>query len=101
MADFECLKVIGRGGFGEVRLCRTKDTKEPVAIKALKKSQMIESRKVSQVWEEREAMAAINGSKWTVKLICSFQDHTNLYLVMEYLPGGDLMNLLIKKNIFT
>lgn len=36
-----------------------------------------------------------------VGLKCSFQDEENLYLVMEYLPGGDLMNLLIKKDIFT
>lgn len=34
-------------------------------------------------------------------LRCSFQDDRNLYLVMEYLPGGDLMNLLMKKDIFT
>ncbi len=38
---------------------------------------------------------------WIVDLKFSFQDENNLYLVMEYLPGGDLMNLLIKKDILT
>jgi serine/threonine kinase 38 len=40
-------------------------------------------------------------SAWIVELKCSFHDDRNLYLVMEYLPGGDLMNLLMKKDIFT
>ena len=46
-------------------------------------------------------MAVSDKNPWIVGLKCSFQDAENLYLVMEYLPGGDLMNLLIKKDIFT
>jgi len=38
---------------------------------------------------------------WIVDLICSFQDDKFLYLVMEYLPGGDLMTLLMKKDILS
>ncbi len=38
---------------------------------------------------------------WIVTLFYSFQDERNLYMVMEYLPGGDLMNLLMKEDIFT
>lgn len=38
-------------------------------------------------------------SEWVPKLYCSFQDNKYLYIVMEYLPGGDLMNLFIKKDI--
>lgn len=51
--------------------------------------------------EERNVLANSEKNPWVVGLKCSFQDPDNLYLVMEYLPGGDLMNLLIKKDIFT
>lgn len=43
--------------------------------------------------DERDILA--DGSEWIVKLLYSFQDQANLFLVMEYLPGGDLMTLLI------
>lgn len=49
--DFECLKVIGKGAFGEVRLCRWKETDEPVAIKKMIKSEMIYKNKVIQARE--------------------------------------------------
>lgn len=51
--------------------------------------------------EERNVLAIADKNPWVVSLKCSFQDYDNLYLVMEYLPGGDLMNLLMKKDIFT
>ena len=44
-------------------------------------------------------MLAKSNNPWVVELKYSFQDEKNLYLVMEYLPGGDLMTLLIKKEI--
>jgi serine/threonine protein kinase len=44
---------------------------------------------------------ANSNNPWIVKLNFSFQDNNNLYLVMEYLAGGDLMSLLIKRDIFT
>lgn len=62
---------------------------------------MIFKNKVLQSREERNVLANSEKSPWIVKLKCSFQDPDNLYLVMQYLPGGDLMNLLIKKDIFT
>jgi len=51
--------------------------------------------------EERNALAFSENNAWVVGLKCSFQDVDNLYLVMEYLPGGDLMSLLMKKDIFS
>jgi serine/threonine kinase 38 len=72
-----------------------------VAVKKLKKSEMIFKNKVMQSREERNVLANADKNPWVVTLKCSFQDHDNLYLVMEYLPGGDLMNLLMKKDIFT
>lgn len=62
---------------------------------------MIFKNKVMQSREERNVLANADKNPWVVTLKCSFQDHDNLYLVMEYLPGGDLMNLLMKKDIFT
>lgn len=62
---------------------------------------MIFKNKVIQSREERNVLAVSEKNPWIVNLKCSFQDTDNLYLVMEYLPGGDLMNLLMKKDIFT
>jgi serine/threonine kinase 38 len=62
---------------------------------------MIFKNKVMQSREERNVLANSENNPWVVGLKCSFQDADNLYLVMEYLPGGDLMNLLMKKDIFT
>lgn len=99
--DYESIKTIGRGAFGEVRLCRHRETDEPVAIKRMKKSHMIAKNKVIQAREEKEILSHSTTNPWIVQLKCSFQDEAYLYLVMEYVPGGDLMSLLIKKDIFT
>ena len=94
------MRIVGKGAFGEVRLCRWGQSPAPVAVKKLKKSEMIFKNKVMQSREERNVLAFSENNPWVVGLKCSFQDSDNLYLVMEYLPGGDLMNLLIKKDIF-
>lgn len=99
--DFKPIKIIGKGAFGEVRLCKWHQNNDPVAIKKLKKSEMIVKNKVMQSREERNVLAYSENNHWVVNLKCSFQDNDSLYLVMEYLPGGDLMNLLMKKDIFT
>lgn len=61
---------------------------------------MIYKNQVGHVRAERNVLAHAN-IPWIVDLICSFQDNKYLYLVMEYLPGGDLMTLLMKKDILT
>jgi serine/threonine kinase 38 len=99
--DFKPVKIIGKGAFGEVRLCKWSKATEPVAVKKLKKSEMIFKNKVMQSREERNVLANSENNPWVVGLKFSFQDPDSLYLVMEYLPGGDLMNLLMKKDIFT
>jgi len=98
--DFETLKIIGRGAFGEVRLVRMVDSGELYAMKKLKKDEMLKKEQVGHVRAERDVLATAN-FPWVVKLHFSFQDDRYLYLVMEYLPGGDMMNLLIKYDIFT
>jgi len=97
--EFEPLSIIGRGAFGEVRVCRQKTTGNIVAIKKMKKSEMQNKNQLIHLITEKEILT--NNNPWIVKLKYSFQDDYYLYLVMDYLPGGDLMNLLMKKNILT
>ncbi|XP_011658334.1 serine/threonine-protein kinase tricorner isoform X1 [Cucumis sativus] len=98
--DFELLTIIGRGAFGEVRLCREKTTGHVYAMKKLKKSEMLRRGQVEHVKAERNLLAEVD-SAYIVKLYCSFQDDDFLYLIMQYLPGGDMMTLLMRKDILT
>ncbi|KAJ7521380.1 hypothetical protein O6H91_19G051300 [Diphasiastrum complanatum] len=98
--DFELLTIIGRGAFGEVRLCRAKATGNVYAMKKLKKSEMLIRGQVEHVRAERNLLAEVD-SHCIVKLYYSFQDAEYLYLIMEYLPGGDIMTLLMRKDTLT
>ncbi|KAG4211182.1 hypothetical protein ERO13_A02G084800v2 [Gossypium hirsutum] len=98
--DFELLTIIGRGAFGEVRLCKEKATSNVYAMKKLQKSEMLRRGQVEHVKAERNLLAEVD-SECIVKLYCSFQDDEYLYLVMEYLPGGDMMTLLMRKDTLT
>lgn len=98
--DFEQLTVIGKGAFGEVRLCRAKSTGEIFALKKLKKSDMLSRGQVEHVRSERNLLVEVD-SRCIVKLFCSFQDSEFLYLIMEYLPGGDIMTLLMREDILS
>jgi len=87
------LKVIGKGAFGEVHLCRWKENGQIVAIKKLRKTDMIGKNQISHVKAEVGVLSEAN-NPWVVELKCSFQDEKHLYLVMEYLAGGDMMTYL-------
>lgn len=100
IAEYRTLSVIGKGAFGEVRLCRHIETGELVAIKQMIKSDMYKKNQLAHIRAERDILASSDGL-WIVELKSSFTDDRYLYLVMEYLPGGDLMNLLIEKDVFT
>ncbi|KAK4798178.1 hypothetical protein SAY86_030504 [Trapa natans] len=98
--DFELLTIIGRGAFGEVRLCREKESGNIYAMKKLKKSEMVKRGQVEHVRAERNLLAEV-ASHYIVKLYYSFQDADYLYLIMEYLPGGDIMTLLMREDTLT
>ena len=98
--DYESIKIIGRGAFGEVHVCRNKITDEIVAVKKIKKEVLDNKNQVIHIKNEQLFMSKVK-SPWIVELKASFQDYDYLYLVMEYLQGGDLMNILIKKDILT
>jgi len=95
--DFDPLKVIGKGAFGEVRLVQKIDNGHVYAMKVLRKVEMVEKEQVAHVRAERDVLVEVDHT-WVVKMFYSFQDAENLYLVMEFLPGGDVMTLLMKKD---
>ena len=96
---FSKVKTLGMGAFGEVALVRKIDSNALYAMKTLRKADVLRRNQVAHVKAERDILAEAD-NEWVVKLYYSFQDATNLYFVMEYVPGGDLMALLIKKGIF-
>jgi serine/threonine-protein kinase LATS1/2 len=69
-------------------------------MKTLVKKEVILKHQTTHVKAERDILAEAN-SDWIVKLFYSFQDDHSLYFIMEYVPGGDMMQLLIKKEIFS
>jgi serine/threonine protein kinase len=93
--EYEILKPISKGAFGAVYLAKKRVTGEVFAIKVLKKSDMISKNQVTNVKAERMILTRLD-SPFVVKLFFSFQSRDNLYLVMEYLNGGDCSALLKK-----
>ncbi|KAI9017809.1 kinase-like domain-containing protein [Gaertneriomyces semiglobifer] len=99
--DFITVKVIGKGAFGEVRLVQKSDTGKIYAMKTLRKTEMVKKDQLAHVKAERDVLAESVHTPWVVQLYYSFQDPVYLYLIMEFLPGGDLMTMLIKYDTFS
>ncbi|KAJ3062036.1 hypothetical protein HDU99_005355, partial [Rhizoclosmatium hyalinum] len=91
--DFEIIKPISKGAFGSVYLAKKRLTGDYYAIKVLRKSDMIAKNQVTNIKAERMILGQLD-SPYVVKLYFSFQTKDNLYLVMEYLNGGDCASLI-------
>ncbi|KAG9316382.1 kinase-like domain-containing protein [Chiua virens] len=100
------LKTIGHGAFGVVSLVKERDTGQLFAMKQLRKTDMLRKGQEGHVRAEREVLKSASlvsspgAAEWIMKLYYSFQDRDNLYLVLEYMGGGDLLNLLIERDVF-
>ncbi|XP_039007734.1 probable serine/threonine protein kinase IREH1 isoform X5 [Hibiscus syriacus] len=91
--DFEIIKPISRGAFGRVFLAKKRTTGDLFAIKVLKKADMIRKNAVESILAERDILISVR-NPFVVRFFYSFTCRENLYLVMEYLNGGDLYSLL-------
>lgn len=69
------------------------------AMKVIRKSEMLRSCQEGHLRAERDFLVAAEGSTWVVPLLASFQDNTNLYLVMEYMIGGDFLGKLLREDV--
>ncbi|KAG6545725.1 hypothetical protein Mapa_012686 [Marchantia paleacea] len=91
--DFEIIKPISRGAFGRVFLARKRTTGDLFAIKVLRKVDMIRKNAVESVQAERNILISAR-NPFVVRFFYSFTCKDNLYLVMEYLNGGDLYSMM-------
>ena len=92
--DFDIIKPISKGAFGSVFLAKKKATGDYYAIKVLKKADMIAKNQITNVKAERMILMKQADSPFVAKLYFTFQSKDNLYLVMEYLNGGDCAALI-------
>ena len=87
--DYKPLKLLGRGSFGEVLLVRLKATNKIYAMKILEKKLLKIKKQQNHTKTERDLMVRIN-CPFIVNIKSAFQDETNLYLVSEFMQGGDM-----------
>lgn len=106
VSAFVKLKTIGHGAFGVVSLVKERTSGQLFAMKQLRKTDMLRKGQEGHVRAERDILKSASlvsnpgGAEWIVRLFYSFQDRDHLYLVLEYMGGGDLLNLLIEKDVF-
>lgn len=98
--SFQILFPIGKGGFGKVWKVRCKRTGEIYAMKEMQKAKIINKKSVNSVMNERNLLAGLH-HPFLVNMKSSFQDRENLYLVMDYLNGGDLRYHIGCRSKFT
>lgn len=91
--DFQILTQVGQGGYGQVYLAQKKDTREVCALKVMSKKLLFKLDEIRHILTERDILTAAK-SEWLVKLLYAFQDDEQIYLAMEYVPGGDFRTLL-------
>lgn len=113
LEDFEVRRTLGVGSFGRVQLVYHTPTLTFYAMKRLKKTEIIKQRQVEHTNNERALLAKTTwvriegtpenttGHPFLVKTICSFQDSHFLYIIMEYVSGGELFSLLRKVKVHT
>ncbi|NWR75988.1 CTRO kinase, partial [Centropus unirufus] len=93
LKDFEVKSVVGCGHFADVKVVREKVTGDVYAMKVMSKESLLAQEHVS-FFEEERCILSQSTSPWIPQLQYAFQDKKNLYLIMEYQPGGDLLSLL-------
>ena len=96
--DFEIIKPIGKGGFGEVNICRNKENKKIYAMKRMTFEQLKYKNGLLNFLAEKDILSINNNNVWMTQLRFSFIDNQYLYLIMDYCPGGDLMSYLISRD---
>ena len=98
--DYEIIRVLGEGGFGEVKLGRHRENKSEVAIKFMDIGQELSSASaIAGIYKESDALKALS-HKHIVKLYHGFIDGKRFVMIMEAAHGGELLSFLKKNKAF-
>jgi serine/threonine protein kinase len=104
--DFDLVTTLGTGTFARVWLVKLSQRKNPedqkkvFALKILRKTDVIRLKQVEHVRNERNVLAAVAGHPFITTMVASFQDHDNLYMLLEYCPGGEVFSYLRRARRF-
>ncbi|KAJ1834430.1 cAMP-dependent protein kinase catalytic subunit [Coemansia sp. RSA 2711] len=94
-----CVLIVGTGTFGRVFLCQSKLTQRFFAMKVLRKSQVVKLKQVEHINNEKNILE-VSRHPFIVQLECTMQNERNLYMLMEYVPGGELFSHLRRAGRF-
>jgi len=93
LEDYEILTTIGTGTFGRVVLVRDKETKNYFALKLMAITEVIRLKQIEHVKNEKEILSSIS-HPFIVNMSWASHDNTFLYMLMEYVPGGEVFSYL-------
>ncbi|KAH7093837.1 kinase-like protein [Auriculariales sp. MPI-PUGE-AT-0066] len=99
LGDFVFHRTLGTGSFGRVHLVRSKNNFRFYAVKVLAKEKVVRMKQVEHTLNERNLLTNVQ-HPFIVNLWGTFQDPTNLYMVMDFVAGGELFSLLRKSTRF-
>ncbi|KAM7197714.1 camp-dependent protein kinase type 2 [Rhypophila sp. PSN 637] len=99
LQDFEILRTLGTGSFGRVHLVQSKHNSRFYAVKVLKKMQVVRMKQIEHTNDERRMLGEVK-HPFLITLWGTFQDAKNLYMVMDFVEGGELFSLLRKSGRF-
>jgi protein kinase A len=98
LTDFTILRTLGTGSFGRVHLVQSKHNQRYYAVKVLKKQQVVKMKQIEHTNDERKMLQRVK-HPFLITLWGTFQDSKNLYMVMDFIEGGELFSLLRKSQV--
>ncbi|KAI9332251.1 camp-dependent protein kinase catalytic subunit beta, partial [Obelidium mucronatum] len=100
LSDFHFIRTLGTGTFGRVYLSKYRDSDQYYAMKMLNKADLVRMQQLEHVACEKQILHEIN-FPFIVNLVCTFQDDRHLFMLMEYVVGGELFSHLRRAGKFS